>query len=277
MGSVDVVFGRVIAVHIDDRFINAEGKTATIEGPGFLPITSDAAANVKNSEIGRASQLVLPDWLEPDPKRAAAKLKRPYNIPFEKEFDADQPLLLSMPAVVSNPRPAISELAVKCLALTDSHEPLVKALARGDHREARLAAIIGLRQWLPLDPRNPAYVIYTSGSTGTPKGVMVTHEALSNFLGAMGERVPLGDVVVDCGGVRLGFEICEDAWAAARPAAELSAIRARKKQVIAAHRLKKSVGGNRSIIPAKHRVAARTTAATSSVLPGRTTARAAPR
>jgi hypothetical protein len=147
MASLHVARGAV-------RFINAEGKTATIEGPGFLPITSDAAANVKNSEIGRASQLVLPDWLEPDPKRAAAKLKRPYNIPFEKEFDADQPLLLSMPAVVSNPRPAISELAVKCLALTDSHEPLVKALARGDHREARLAAIIGLRQWLPLDPRN---------------------------------------------------------------------------------------------------------------------------
>ena len=41
------------------------------------------------------------------------------------------------------------------------------------------------------DPRNPAYVIYTSGSTGTPKGVMVTHEALNNFLGAMGERLPL--------------------------------------------------------------------------------------
>ena len=136
------------------RFINMDGQAATIEGPNFLPITSDAAANVKNSEIGRASQLVLPDWLEPDPKRAAAKLKRPYSIPFEKEFDADQPLLLSMPAVVSNPRPAISELAVKCLALTDSHEPLVKALSRGDHREARLVAITGLRQWLPLDPRN---------------------------------------------------------------------------------------------------------------------------
>ena len=31
-------------------------------------------------------------------------------------------------------------------------------------------------------------MIYTSGSTGTPKGVVVTHEALSNFLGAMGEQ-----------------------------------------------------------------------------------------
>ncbi len=136
------------------RFVNVDGKVATIEGPGFLPITSDAAANVKSSEIGRASQLVLPDWLEPDPKRAANKIKRPYNIVFEKEFDAEQPLLLSMPAVISNPRPAISELAVKCLALTDSHDPLVKALSQADHREARLAAITGLRQWLPLDPKN---------------------------------------------------------------------------------------------------------------------------
>ena len=44
---------------------------------------------------------------------------------------------------------------------------------------------------LDLDPRHPAYVIYTSGSTGTPKGVVVSHGALSNFLGSMAEQVPL--------------------------------------------------------------------------------------
>ena len=44
---------------------------------------------------------------------------------------------------------------------------------------------------LAIDPDHPAYVIYTSGSTGTPKGVVVTHGALSNFLAAMGEQVPL--------------------------------------------------------------------------------------
>lgn len=136
------------------RFSTADGKTATIEGPGFLPITSGVTANEKKSEIGRASQLILPDWLEPDPKRAATKLKRPYNAAFEKELDGEQLLQLSLPAVVNNPRPAISELAVKCLALTDSYGPLVKALSQADHREARLAAIAGLRQWLPLDPRH---------------------------------------------------------------------------------------------------------------------------
>ncbi len=38
-----------------------------------------------------------------------------------------------------------------------------------------------------------------------------------------GNRVPLGDYVFDCGGVRLGFEICEDAWVAQRPGAALAA------------------------------------------------------
>jgi hypothetical protein len=126
----------------------------TLEGQGFYPVTTDSAANIKVSEIGRPNQMLLPDWLEPDPKRYAAKQKRLYNATFEKEFDLDQALLLSLPAVINSPRPAISELAVKCLALTDSYQPMIKALLNADHREARLAAITGLRLWLPVDPQN---------------------------------------------------------------------------------------------------------------------------
>ncbi len=37
-----------------------------------------------------------------------------------------------------------------------------------------------------------------------------------------GQQYPLGDIYYDCGGVRIGFEICEDAWAANRPGVELS-------------------------------------------------------
>lgn len=37
-----------------------------------------------------------------------------------------------------------------------------------------------------------------------------------------GRQYPIGDLVFDCGGVRIGFEICEDAWVAARPGSDLS-------------------------------------------------------
>jgi NAD+ synthase (glutamine-hydrolysing) len=37
------------------------------------------------------------------------------------------------------------------------------------------------------------------------------------------QRYPIGDVHFNCGGVRIGFEICEDAWVARRPGSELSA------------------------------------------------------
>ncbi len=39
-----------------------------------------------------------------------------------------------------------------------------------------------------------------------------------------GVRVPVGDLVVDCSGLRIGFEICEDAWAADRPGGELAGL-----------------------------------------------------
>lgn len=36
-----------------------------------------------------------------------------------------------------------------------------------------------------------------------------------------GKRYPIGDIYFECGGVRIGFEICEDAWIAERPGADL--------------------------------------------------------
>jgi NAD+ synthase (glutamine-hydrolysing) len=48
-----------------------------------------------------------------------------------------------------------------------------------------------------------------------PAGARITIQAL-------GKDVPLGDVFFDCAGVRLGFEICEDAWMAERRGAELA-------------------------------------------------------
>ena len=38
-----------------------------------------------------------------------------------------------------------------------------------------------------------------------------------------GKTYPLGDFLFDVGGVRIGFEICEDAWVGARPGANHAA------------------------------------------------------
>lgn len=37
-----------------------------------------------------------------------------------------------------------------------------------------------------------------------------------------GDRYPLGDLIFECGGLSLGFEICEDAWVGNRPGLELA-------------------------------------------------------
>ena len=39
---------------------------------------------------------------------------------------------------------------------------------------------------------------------------------------ADGREYPIGDLVFDCGGVKIGFEICEDAWVAGRPGGDMS-------------------------------------------------------
>lgn len=41
-------------------------------------------------------------------------------------------------------------------------------------------------------------------------------------LGGGPQRVPFGDLRFDVGGVRIGFEICEDAWAVSRPGSDLA-------------------------------------------------------
>ncbi len=38
-----------------------------------------------------------------------------------------------------------------------------------------------------------------------------------------GEEIPLGDLIIEVSGLRIGFEICEDAWVARRPGSDLAA------------------------------------------------------
>src|SRR5690606_38232941 len=49
-----------------------------------------------------------------------------------------------------------------------------------------------------------------------PAGVNLKAQLLT------GEPVPFGDILFDVGGLRIGFEICEDAWVATRPGGSLA-------------------------------------------------------
>jgi len=47
-------------------------------------------------------------------------------------------------------------------------------------------------------------------------------EGVRDTISIHGQNYPIGDFVFDCGGVTLGFEICEDAWVAKRPGGQMS-------------------------------------------------------
>ncbi len=47
-------------------------------------------------------------------------------------------------------------------------------------------------------------------------------EGVQNVVEVAGRSYPLGDLHFDVGGIKLGFEICEDAWVADRPGAKLA-------------------------------------------------------
>jgi len=49
-----------------------------------------------------------------------------------------------------------------------------------------------------------------------PSGVEDLHHTLD------GESIPIGDLIFDLSGIRIGFEICEDAWVADRPGVKLA-------------------------------------------------------
>jgi NAD+ synthase (glutamine-hydrolysing) len=48
-------------------------------------------------------------------------------------------------------------------------------------------------------------------------------QGLGDTIDLEDQAYPIGDLVFDCGGVKIGFEICEDAWAARRPAGAMLA------------------------------------------------------
>jgi NAD+ synthase (glutamine-hydrolysing) len=55
-----------------------------------------------------------------------------------------------------------------------------------------------------------------------PRWFKAWPEEISSTITVRGSYYPIGDLLFDIGGVRIGFEICEDAWVAHRPGASLA-------------------------------------------------------
>ncbi|MFI1973245.1 amino acid adenylation domain-containing protein, partial [Streptomyces cinnamoneus] len=107
-------------------------------------------------------------------------------VPLDPEYPAER-----IAYVLDDARPAVVLTSRAARAGLPAEGPLPVVLDEPDTLE-ELAALDGTPPsgGEPL-PAHPAYVIYTSGSTGRPKGVAVPHQALTNFVAAMGSRLAL--------------------------------------------------------------------------------------
>lgn len=96
--------------------------------------------------------LTLPDWVLPS-SSGMMIVARQTARQFEETFQLDLSISETIPALVDNRLPRLSELATQALALTDQYAALIRALS-APHEESRRAAILGLGTWLRSDPAN---------------------------------------------------------------------------------------------------------------------------
>lgn len=149
----------------DAMLASPEGGVSVVTGAvsvawaGGQPLTvgSDvgwAAWPVPQSAMRVGPLRAIPSWLSPEGITLTAADKKLHQL-FEKEFAVDQPVSVSIPALVQDRREGISELATGTLGLVEDIPTLVKAL-QSEHEKTRLHAIRSLRAWLPVDPNNHA-------------------------------------------------------------------------------------------------------------------------
>lgn len=157
-----------VAVEVLIREPSGPMETAPLRGTLYVIAGSAQVGSTGPMTAGRRFRLtsepmdaqsmeadLWPAWLDAARRPTLSTLRR-YSQLFEKEFDAQQAVDLSIPALIKDPRPKISELGVRCLTITESYAALAQALAQSEHEEARTAAASGLRQWLALDAANRA-------------------------------------------------------------------------------------------------------------------------
>ncbi|MFP6765562.1 MAG: hypothetical protein VB858_18180, partial [Planctomycetaceae bacterium] len=150
--SSDPYTGSLFLIQGQASFAGQSSKPNALNGPAWWPLS----IKDRQAQLTSASQpplLTTPNWLDSD-QRGLSSTDRRYAIRFRKAIDPDLPLEHSVSAIVSSPDPRLAEYAVQLLDVTRRVSGLVDAMARVEHEEARLAAISGLRRWLPQAEEN---------------------------------------------------------------------------------------------------------------------------
>jgi len=145
VGKLYVIKGRA-------EFSGAVSGKQNLLGPVSYQLSpKEWAENVKS--LNQSPLLTTPVWLDSNSRGLAATQRR-HAAKFANAVDPDHPIRHSIPAIVLSSVPALSDLAVKCLAVTELPSELVQALATTEFEASRAAAITGLRQWLPRAKQN---------------------------------------------------------------------------------------------------------------------------
>lgn len=112
--------------------------------------TGDETANA-NPAITQRN--VMPEWLQPASLQASIISNR-YRKQFLAVFTANESVVGSVAPLIRDPDARLAEMAVNCLALIEQVTYMVSTLQQSDHAECRVAAINGIRDWLPQAPEN---------------------------------------------------------------------------------------------------------------------------
>jgi hypothetical protein len=134
------------------KWTPSDGKSQQVASESALEITPQSAEGPRPSPV---SSSFTPEWTDPQ-KRKQSPLRR-FAALYEKQFEPDQPVEMTLLSLIKDSNAKIVELTVHGLALTDAFQGMVQALAECAYEEGRFAARDGLRTWLAREgDRGPA-------------------------------------------------------------------------------------------------------------------------
>ena len=127
------------------------GAIRIMDGVPPIEVRADQGVSLSPGAGRQPESMPVPEWVTigSEPRSPA---ERRYWTQFEGKFPLDTMLSLNLPSAAYDRHPLISEYATRTLGLMGQYDALVDTLVRGEHEEARQAAIDGLRRWLAVTP-----------------------------------------------------------------------------------------------------------------------------